>query len=387
MPAQQDVLFSTARSAFDLVAGTTSTRLALVHLASLIGVERLPRELRPAAPEPIPFRDVERLLKRAWGRPPAKALGDLEPDPVAVTGAAQVHRGEDEDGRAVAVKVRRPGLAEVVRSDLILVETAAGAFSSLFPRVDMGAVLRELRERLMDELDLEYEAATQRRFARALRRHERLHVPMPVTDLCEEDVLVGEWVDGVPLRALENPDDRAAAAGRLLEFAVTAPQLVGVAVADPHHDDALLMADGRLALLDFGAVREVEPARAELARRALEAFRAGDAEGLATVVDEAGWLAGCTAADARLGLDIAEDLLGPVLRGEAPLDAGALEDALARAEPHLEAILAVARRGSAVPADLWPLRGAGQLGLVLAGLGVQADWLALAAGWMAPPAA
>ncbi len=120
----------------------------------------------------------------------------------------------------------------------------------------------------------------------------------------------------------------------------------------------------------------------ELARRALEAFRAGDAGALAAVIDESGWLPGCEAADAQLGMDMAEDLLGPQLRGEEPLDAEALEDAFVRSEAWLERVLPLARRGSGVPEDLWPFRGIGQLGLVLAGLGVQADWLAISSDRM-----
>ena len=382
MPPQQEVLLSAARSAFELVSGTTSTRLALAHLASLIGEERLPRDLRrrAAVPDALPFKEVERVLKGAWGRPPGKVLGDLEREPHALTPAAQVHRGEDEDGNAVAVKLRRPGLTEVVRSDLVLLEAAAGALSPALPGVDAGAVVREIRERLLDELDLEYEAATQRRFARAYRGHPRLYVPMPVMDLCEETVLVSAWIDGRPVRELGesgSEDDRRAAAERLVEFVAGAPATVGVAPADPHPDDALLMDDGRLALVDFGAVRELPPERIELARAALAAFRAGDDKALAKAMDASGWLPGARPADARLGIDIAEDLLGPVLRGEAPLTAGALEDAGLGLERLAETVAAQARRSSVAPEDLWPFRGAGQLGLVLARLEVQADWLEL----------
>lgn len=383
MPAQQDVLFSAARTAFEVVSGTTSTRLALAHLASLVGEERLPRDLRrrAAVPEPLSFKDVERLLKSAWGRPPGKVLGELEREPHAVTPAAQVHRGEDEDGNAVAVKVRRPGLAEVLRSDLVLIETAAGALSPALPGIDLGAAVREIRERLLDELDLEYEAATQRRFARAYRAHARLHVPMPAMDLSGDDVLVSAWVEGRSIRELGesgSPEERVAAAERLLEFVVGSPAAVGVAVADPHPDDALLMEDGRLAIVDFGAVREVPAERAALARRALGAFRAQDAGALAAVLDESGWMPGADAGDAQLGLDIAEDLLGPVLRGEAPLTAEALEDAGVALEGHAETVAAQARRSALAAEDLWPFRGLGQLGLVLARLEVEADWLELA---------
>jgi hypothetical protein len=172
-------------------------------------------------------------------------------------------------------------------------------------------------------------------------------------------------------------DERRSAAHGLVEFVGTAAATVGVAVADPHPDDALLMDDGRLAVVDFGAVRELAPERLELARASLAAFRAGAATVLAEVLDTSRWLPGDTGEDAQLGLDIADDLLGPVLRGEAPLTARALEDAGRRVERHAETIATEARRTGVAAEDLWPLRGLGQLGLVLAHLGVQADWLEL----------
>jgi hypothetical protein len=369
-------ILSAARSAFELVSNTTSTRLALAHLASLIGEERIPFAVH--APAAMPFKDVERLLKAAWNRPPGKVLGALEREPHAVTPASQVHRGEDADGRAVAVKVRRPGLAEIVRSDLVLAETAAGAFASVLPGIDIAGLVGEVRERLMDELDLEYEAATQRRFARAYRDHPRIFVPMPDLELSQESVLVSQWVRGRPLRDLRAADDRQTAAAALVEFVVGSPAAVGAAVADPHPDDALLMADGRLAIVDFGAVREVPRERVALAAAALDAFAAGDAGALARMLDGLGWMPGATRKDAQLGLDIAEGLLGPVLRGEAALTGAALEDAAAGLERHAGTIARQSRRTAFPPEDVWPARGLGQLGLVLARLEVQADWVAMA---------
>jgi hypothetical protein len=203
-------------------------------------------------------------------------------------------------------------------------------------------------------------------------------------ELSEEGVLVSDWVDGVPIRALRSEADRRAAATAIVEFVVSVPGRVGVAVADPHPDDALLMADGRLAVVDFGAVREVARERVALAAGALDAFIAADAVALAMVLDALGWMPGATKQDAQIGLDIAEDLLGPELRGEAPFTAAALEDAAYGLERHAATIARQSRRTAVPPQDVWPLRGVGQLGIVLAHLGVQADWLALARAALRP---
>src|ERR1700729_2273870 len=101
------------------------------------------------AVQPIPFKEIERALRSAWGGKPTDELDALEPDPVAVTPSSQVHRGE-LDGSPVAVKVLRPGLASSVRQDLALLESIVSPLGAAFPAVDPGAVVREFRERILD---------------------------------------------------------------------------------------------------------------------------------------------------------------------------------------------------------------------------------------------
>ena len=91
---------------------------------------------------------------------------------MAVTPISQVHRGV-LDGTPVAVKVLRPGLASSVRQDLALLEGLIAPLGAAFPAIDAGAILHEVRERVLDELDLENEAVAQRRFHRALAQPPR----------------------------------------------------------------------------------------------------------------------------------------------------------------------------------------------------------------------
>jgi predicted unusual protein kinase regulating ubiquinone biosynthesis (AarF/ABC1/UbiB family) len=367
-----------------------SGQVALARLARAIDPAWIPRpwgeqilaELeaaRAAALEPIDVKRVERILREAWSAPVADELDEFDPDPVAVTPGAQVHRGV-LDGSPVAIKVLRPGLAASVRQDLVLLEGLIGPLEAAFPKVNARALLRETRERVLDELDLEHEAQVQRRFHRALRGHPFLTVPAPVTRLAHDSVLVSEWVDGVPLR---DAPDRDAASARLVVFAIGSAR-AGVVHADLYPEDVLVLSDGRLAILDFGAARTVEATRVERAALALEAFVARDPVALGEALEALGWLPALHAGTAlELGLHALGELAGPE---PATLDTEAVVAARERLLRRPEQIVELALGGAVPPEDLWPTRGLGQLFSTIARVDATGPWRelmrsALREGW------
>jgi predicted unusual protein kinase regulating ubiquinone biosynthesis (AarF/ABC1/UbiB family) len=337
--------------------------------------ESLVDELRAAAAdarEPVPFKKVERVLRDAWGCRPTDELDELDTDPVAVTPGAQIHRGVLE-GEPVAVKILRPGLAASVRQDLALLEGLLAPLSSAFPAVDAPAVLREVRERVLDELDLENEAGVQRRFHRALRRHSEVVVPASITRLAHPGVTVSEWIDGVPLRDADAPD---AACATLVRFSLGAQRSLGIAHADIDPDDVLVLRDGRIAVLDFGAVASVMPERVDASVAGLEAFIAGDGEALGAALARTGSL------PAELGpmaLSLARHALGE-LGAESParLDVETVAAARDRLLERPDELLEIITRGASPPADLWPARGIAQTFSTIARVGATGPWVTLA---------
>jgi predicted unusual protein kinase regulating ubiquinone biosynthesis (AarF/ABC1/UbiB family) len=378
-----------------LARSAPSGRVLLARIAQAIEPEWIPRpwgdtitaELEAAhrdACRPIPFKDVERALRSAWGGKPSDELDSLESEPAAVTPAAQVHRAM-LDGKPVAVKVQRPGLAASVRQDIVLVESLLAPLGAAFPAVDAAAVMREFRERILDELDLETEAASQRRFHRALRGHPFLSVPAPVTALARANVLVSEWVHGTPLRDAPDPD---LAAARLVVFVIGAAR-AGFAHADPDPDDVLVGDDGRLTILDFGATRPVDRARFDASVDALEAFVADDAQAFGAATEQLGALG---AEHARTAIDLVRESLGE-LAGADPvrLDTPAVIAARDRLFDHPRALVELITAGSLPPEDMWPARGVAQLFGTIARVGAVGPWRELARaaareGWDADPA-
>lgn len=378
-----------------LALSTSSGRIVLAKLAANLDPRWIPSPLHAslgtalaqataARPGPLSGSEVDRMLTSAWGvRRVSEVLETLELEPVAVTFTAQVHRAV-HDGSAVAVKVLRPGVAAAFRQDLMLVDTLLAPLGGAFPGIDPGALLAEARERGLDELDFEHEATSMRRFGRALRGSPVV-VPVPLGDLCEETVLVSSWLEGTPLasgvRSDSHPPDSTAAA--LLQFVVGGLR-EGMVHCDLDVDDVLLLADGQVGVVDYGAVATFDRARADDGVAAIDAYAAGDPDALGDALVRLGVI-GPGHGDSALTL--ARTALGPLGGAEASrLDVDAVLEMLRRLEGSESSALELMLAAHLPPADLYPARGIAQLFSLIARLGATGVWrdqvrAALSAGW------
>jgi predicted unusual protein kinase regulating ubiquinone biosynthesis (AarF/ABC1/UbiB family) len=386
VPAKRPDLPPALRALLDaataLVRRSSSGRVALARAADVVPADVLPRVMRPltrtlrAAQEeactPLTRKEVDGVLRSAWKQKPDKVLDGFDAEPLAVTPAAQVHRGE-RDGAPVAVKVLRPGLAASVRSDLALLDALAVPLRSAFPALDAGALLREGRETALDELDLEHEASTQRRVRRTLRGIDGLVVPAPDLSLCAEGVLVTELLEGPTLQSA-TPDDPGAVARAVVTAHVRAA-LDGLVLTDPRPGHVVLLAGGGIGLLGTGLARPVDRDRVRAALDALSALRDGDPRAFAEAV--AGRL-GVLPEDAALrAYEHIRELLGDLLLGPARLDGPALATAGEQALKRLGPLLEVAAQATPHREDLAVGRSVGQLAALLSALGATEDWGAL----------
>jgi hypothetical protein len=385
MAASPPVLPPALRSLLEaggaLVRRSSSGRVALGRAAALlsedavpVALRGLPAELeraRAAAATPVAFKDVEKLLKSAWGSPVGKVLDELDREPLAVTPSAQVHRAV-RDGAPVAVKILRPGLAGAVRNDLALLDVLAAPLRQVFGAIDAGAILREVRETALDELDLEHEASTQRQLRRTLRGIDGLVIPAPDMDLSGETVLVSELLEG---RTLADSKARVAdpgAVARTLVAAHVAAARAGLVLTDPRPGHVVVMKGGKVGLLGAGLARPANRDRVAAALEALVAWRAGDQDGFAAIVADR--LALLPSTDALKAYGLAAVVLGEILNGATTLDGPALAAIAERALDHLTAALQLAATVTPRPDDLAMLRSVGQLASVLARLGATEDW-------------
>ncbi|MFE3186197.1 ABC1 kinase family protein [Streptomyces violascens] len=217
-------------------------------------------KLQEAAP-PMPTRTVHAVLEERIGADWRELFLEFEEKPAAAASIGQVHRAVWHDGREVAVKVQYPGAGEALLSDLTQLSRFARLLGPLIPGMDIKPLITELRDRVSEELDYELEARAQREHAAEFAGDGDVLVP-DVVHQCDQ-VLVTEWIDGIPLSDVikdGTPEQRDRAGQLLTRFLFSGPARTGLLHADPHPGNFRLLppekAGGqwRLGVMDFGTV-------------------------------------------------------------------------------------------------------------------------------------
>ena len=225
-------------------------------------------ELRDSAPR-VPFADMRRVLESDLGERLEEVFVEFDTEAFAAASIGQVYRARLQDGRRVAVKIQYPGIARAVRADLQNLGLILRVAKMMAPGMDPKAMAEEIRERLTEELDYELEAQTHRAFERTWRGHPFVVIPEVVTRLSTEHVLVTEYVEGLGFDEVkELPRAERNRFGEIVfRFFLGSLYRTRRFSADPHPGNYMLLADGRVAFLDFGMAKQIsrEQVDAELA--------------------------------------------------------------------------------------------------------------------------
>ena len=212
--------------------------------------------------EPVPFDGVRAVLEKELGRPIDEVFERFETEPIASASIAQVYRARLKPGMSsldglegeVAVKIVKPGVPELVRSDMEILREIAERLSrsTLARRYDFEGLSSQLDTTLKAELDLRQEALNASRIRDSMKDFTRLRVPKVVDELTRERVLVLEYVDGTKLSAIEGA--RPELADELWRAYLKQILMDGAFQCDPHPGNFLIDSAGRLALLDYGMI-------------------------------------------------------------------------------------------------------------------------------------
>ncbi|MCZ8379426.1 AarF/UbiB family protein [Mycobacterium sp. CPCC 205372] len=211
-------------------------------------------KLQREAP-PLPAAKVHRVLDGQLGTKWRQRFTSFDDQPVASASIGQVHKAVWADGRQVAVKIQYPGADEALRADLKTMQRMTGVLKQLAPGADVDGVVDELIERTEMELDYRLEADNQRAFAKAYEDDPKFVIPRIVASAPK--VLIAEWIDGVPMSQIireGSTEERDLMGTRLAELTYDAPQRLDMMHGDAHPGNFMLLPNGRMGVIDFGAV-------------------------------------------------------------------------------------------------------------------------------------
>lgn len=228
---------------------------------------------------PVSFSYVRATIESEIGRPLADVFTRFDERPLAAASIAVVHRATTHDGREVAVKVLRPGIEQTVATDLGIMEPwirfmAARGVDQAYNLVGL---IVGLREQVAEELDLRNEARTMVEFRRLFQEYglSLLVVPVPYPELSGRRVLTMEFLDGAPVDDLSHATHYGIDPAPLVRQLLRAWVLTGLRVAafhaDIHAGNLLVLKDGRLGMLDWGIVAQLDETNHRLFRRLAEA--------------------------------------------------------------------------------------------------------------------
>ena len=249
--------------------------------------------LQQDAPPMSPELAAQVVLDELGARPEEVFL-EWDAEPIASASIGQVHRAITHDGQAVAVKVQYPGIAEAVAADLGNAGLVFAGLAALFPGLQPGPIVEELRARIGEELDYRAEATNQRSFAAHFDGHPFITVPKVIDRYCTARVLTTELATGSRFaEVLEwSADERNLAAETLFRFSFGSIYRLHAFNGDPHPGNYLFNPGGRVTFLDFGLVKRFTDAETELFQQLIQAMVIDrDGRAFRRVVETAGILA------------------------------------------------------------------------------------------------
>ena len=295
---RDDLALRTAQDVADTLGTMKGVLMKLGQLASYVddGLAPPARRVLGRLQDSVPPMSPELaagVIRAELGAPPEEVFAEWDPRPIAAASIGQVHRAITADGRAVAVKVQYPGIAETIAADLGNVGLLRSLLRMAAPSQDVTELIEELRERIGEELDYLREADSQRRFAAYFEGHPTITVPRIIDELSTARVITSELATGVRFAEMLGwpQEEKDLAAETIYRFTFRSLYGLHSFNGDPHPGNYLFEPGGRVTFLDFGLVKDFTAAELEPLVQMIQALCIeGDTGKFRRAMEDAGFL-------------------------------------------------------------------------------------------------
>lgn len=241
--------------------------------------------------DPIPWEQMTPVLQEALGEQWQTRFCSIEPHPLATASIGQVHKAQMSYGAWVALKIQIPGVVQRIEADLKFFEAIAPLLNRQIDALDMEQIVGELSKSILKELDYFHEASNLTQFF-SCYEHQQWEYPILLKDLLTSQTLGMYFIEGQPIRRFleEVPSAAEAVLNELVHSFLKQIFINGLFHADPHPGNFFVTPQGKIALLDFGAVAELSSKEALAYRNLLMALLFNQFEKLESLLAEAGFV-------------------------------------------------------------------------------------------------
>lgn len=261
MPQRLRIVFSELGPSFIKFAQILSSRPDLITTEYADEFKKLQDKVPP-----FPSESAGRIIEAELGKPLDELFDDFEDVPVAAASIAQVHNAVLKTGEKVVVKIQRPGIREVIETDIVILNAIVRLLLKYIPEsryFNPQGIVNEFSRSVRKELDFVAEARNAMRFRKNFEGSDDVYIPVVYSEFLTGKVIVMERLEGVRIDDIEGIDslgvDRKEVAKRGVNAYFKMIFEDGFFHADPHPGNIFVMADGRIGLMDFGIVGWLTP--------------------------------------------------------------------------------------------------------------------------------
>ena len=256
MPQRLRIAFSELGPSFIKFAQILSSRPDLITTEYADEFKKLQDKVPP-----FPSATARSMIEAELGKTIEEVFDDFEDVPVAAASIAQVHNAALKTGEKVVVKIQRPGIREVIETDIAILNAIVRLMLKYIPEsryFNPQGIVNEFSRSVRKEIDFVAEARNAMRFRKNFEGDDTVCIPVVYNDLLTDKVIVMQRLEGVRIDDMEGIDslgvDRKEIANRGVNAYFKMIFEDGFFHADPHPGNIFVLEDGRIGLIDFGIV-------------------------------------------------------------------------------------------------------------------------------------
>lgn len=230
---------------------------------------------------------VRELLCTDLNIEPEAYFSHIEEIPFASASISQVYKATLITGEDVILKIKRPGIREVVTSDMLIMKDIAKvliSYSEVFRRINLVEVLEAFEKSIFHELSFVNELDNIERFSRNFKGHRSIYLAKVFPELSNDNILCMEFIEGAKITdkqaLIEMELKPAQIAENGLDLYLIQVLEHGFFHADPHPGNLMVLESGQIAFIDFGSMGSMMPIEKEMLEDFISHFMAQDARRL-----------------------------------------------------------------------------------------------------------